>query len=82
MTRSKPKRWRSLKSGKYPSAAFNPAAGEEVPGGSYYERSQPRIGHLLEEHLAARPPAAGPVRVCTLPQCAPIARGGCATPGE
>ena len=48
-------------------AAFDPVAGEEVPGGSYYERSQPRIGHLLEEHLAARQPAAGPVRVCTLP---------------
>ena len=48
-------------------AAFDPVAGEDVPGGSYYERSQPRIGHLLEEHLAARPPAAGPVRVCTLP---------------
>ena len=27
----------------------------------------PQIGHLLEEHLAARQPAAGPVRVCTLP---------------
>jgi len=45
-------------------SAFEHQPPEAVAGGSYYERSQPRLNHLLESSLVA---AVAPPRVCTLP---------------
>lgn len=45
-------------------AAFERQPSEPWVGGSYYERSQPRVVHLLESSLEA---AVAPPRVCTLP---------------
>ena len=45
-------------------AAFERQPSDPAVGGAYYERSQPRMIHLLESSLEA---AAAPPRVCTLP---------------
>lgn len=45
-------------------AAFDRQPSDSAVGGSYYERSQPRLVHLLESSLEA---AVAPPRVCTLP---------------